>query len=80
MKDKQALCTYCGKKTCFKGDLSNAPEFCPSINYSSLLDQAKKNFDIRFIIRLKMPYITLHQRPASTIYTSWIWILIKKLC
>lgn len=41
MKKKKALCTYCGKKTCFKGDLSNVPEFCPSINYSNLLDKAK---------------------------------------
>jgi uncharacterized metal-binding protein len=42
MKGKQTLCSYCAKKTCFKGDLSKTPEFCPSINYSELLDQTKR--------------------------------------
>lgn len=41
MEKKQSLCSYCGKKTCFNGDLSNAPDFCPSINYEDLLDAAK---------------------------------------
>jgi uncharacterized metal-binding protein len=42
MKEKQTLCSYCAKKTCFKGDLNKTPEFCPSINYSELLDQTKR--------------------------------------
>jgi len=42
MKKKQPLCSYCGKKICFNGDLSNTPDFCPSINYSDLLDQTKE--------------------------------------
>ena len=42
MAKKQPLCSYCGKKTCFKGDLNNTPDFCPSINYSDLLEQTKK--------------------------------------
>lgn len=41
MNEKLSLCSYCGKKSCFKGDLSKTPEFCPSINHSDLLDQAK---------------------------------------
>ncbi len=41
MAEKQPLCSYCKKKVCFNGDLNNTPEFCPSINYSDLLEQAK---------------------------------------
>jgi uncharacterized metal-binding protein len=41
MEKKQSLCSYCGKKTCFNGDLTNVPDFCPSINYSELLAAAK---------------------------------------
>jgi len=41
MKSKSSMCSYCSKKTCFNGDLSNPPEFCPSIQYSDLLRQAK---------------------------------------
>lgn len=41
MSKKQPLCSYCKRKVCFNGDLSNTPEFCPSINYSDLLEQTK---------------------------------------
>lgn len=41
MTKKQPLCSYCKKKVCFNGDLTHTPEFCPSINYSDLLEQTK---------------------------------------
>jgi uncharacterized metal-binding protein len=28
--NKQIQCSYCAKKSCFMGDLSQAPDFCPS--------------------------------------------------
>jgi uncharacterized metal-binding protein len=42
MKKDQPLCSYCRRKGCFKGDLSKAPAFCPSLTHSELLDKAKE--------------------------------------
>lgn len=42
MKPDQTLCSYCQRKKCFFGDLSQAPPFCPSVNYAALLEDAKK--------------------------------------
>ncbi|MBW1812459.1 MAG: hypothetical protein JRJ39_01955, partial [Deltaproteobacteria bacterium] len=40
MTDKQIQCSYCPRKRCFVGDLSQAPDFCPSNVHSELLDGA----------------------------------------
>lgn len=42
MKINKTLCSYCQRKKCFYGDLSQAPEFCPSLRHSELLAEAKK--------------------------------------
>jgi len=31
MEKEQVLCSYCARTTCFKGDLSKVPSFCPSV-------------------------------------------------
>lgn len=40
MTDKQIQCSYCPRKRCFSGDLSQTPDFCPSNIHSELLDNA----------------------------------------
>ncbi|MFH2063699.1 MAG: DUF1847 domain-containing protein [Pseudomonadota bacterium] len=42
MNTNQTLCSYCQKKKCFYGDLSQAPEFCPSLRHPDLLAEARK--------------------------------------
>ncbi len=41
MADKQIVCSYCARKRCFIGDLSQAPEFCPSVVRPELIEEAK---------------------------------------
>ncbi len=41
MADKQIVCSYCAHKRCFVGDLSQAPEFCPSVVRPELIEEAK---------------------------------------
>ena len=41
MADKQIMCSYCARKRCFMGDLSQAPEFCPSVVRPELIEEAK---------------------------------------
>ena len=41
MSDKQIVCSYCAHKRCFVGDLSQAPEFCPSVVRPELIEEAK---------------------------------------
>lgn len=41
MADKQIVCSYCARKRCFIGDLSQAPEFCPSVVRPELIEGAK---------------------------------------
>jgi uncharacterized metal-binding protein len=41
VKKDQTLCSYCPKKKCFFGDVSQAPPFCPSIRHPDLLADAK---------------------------------------
>jgi uncharacterized metal-binding protein len=41
LKTDQSLCSYCVKKKCFHGDLTQAPEFCPSILHKELLVESK---------------------------------------
>ncbi|RPJ81902.1 MAG: DUF1847 domain-containing protein [Deltaproteobacteria bacterium] len=42
MDTNQTLCSYCQKKKCFFGDVSQAPEFCPSKRHPDLLAEAGK--------------------------------------
>ena len=42
MEDKGILCSYCGRKRCFLGDLSQAPEFCPTTQRVELMEQSKE--------------------------------------
>ena len=42
MEDKGILCSYCGRKRCFLGDLSQAPDFCPTTQRVELMDQSKE--------------------------------------
>jgi len=42
VKTDQTLCSYCPRKKCFSGDISQAPAFCPSIRHTDLLAEAKK--------------------------------------
>jgi len=41
MADKQIMCSYCARKRCFMGDLSQAPESCPSVVRPELIEEAK---------------------------------------
>ncbi len=41
----QTLCSYCGKKRCFMGDLSKAPEFCPTHRQPEALAAARQKLD-----------------------------------
>ena len=40
--NKQIQCSYCAKKSCFMGDLSQAPDFCPSKLNPGLMVEAKE--------------------------------------
>ncbi|MBN1365404.1 MAG: DUF1847 domain-containing protein [Syntrophaceae bacterium] len=40
--NKQIQCSYCTKKLCFVGDLSQAPNFCPSKLHPGLMAEAKE--------------------------------------
>jgi len=40
MTDKHIQCSYCPRKRCFLGDLSQAPDFCPSNLHSEELECA----------------------------------------
>ena len=42
MADKQIVCSYCPRKRCFFGDLSGAPEFCPSLSRTELIEKTKE--------------------------------------
>ena len=42
MTKKQPQCSYCNRKVCFHGDLTNTPDFCPSKEYADLLEETKK--------------------------------------
>ena len=42
MADRQILCSYCARKRCFFGEVSGAPEFCPSLSRTELIDEAKE--------------------------------------
>ena len=60
MSDKEIACSYCARKRCFMGDLSQAPEFCPSVVRPELIEEAKA--------RLKDPE---NQRMAQDVARTW---------
>jgi uncharacterized metal-binding protein len=58
--NKQIQCSYCAKKRCFTGDLSQAPDFCPSKLHPELMAEAKE--------RLKDPD---KRRMAQDVARTW---------
>ncbi len=60
MKSESSMCSYCSKKTRFKGDLSDPPPFCPSANYADLLHQAKETLQT-----------SENQRMAQDVARTW---------
>lgn len=57
---KKIQCSYCAKKSCFVGDLSQAPNFCPSKLNPGLMVEAKE--------RLKDPD---KRRMAQDVARTW---------
>ncbi len=45
MTEKDVQCSYCGKKSCFMGDVSNSPEFCPSKVAPEALQEARTKLE-----------------------------------
>ena len=41
MADLEVQCSYCGRKRCFFGDLSQAPEFCPTLIRNEQVEYSK---------------------------------------
>lgn len=41
MTEEGVLCSYCGRKRCFLGDLSQAPPFCPSTQRIEQMEHSK---------------------------------------
>ncbi len=60
MADSKIQCSYCPSKRCFQGDLSHAPDFCPSIKRADVLTEAKK--------RLREPE---NKRMAQDVARTW---------
>jgi len=60
MKDPEIQCSYCPRKGCFRGDLSQAPAFCPSLTRTEVIEDAKN--------RLREPE---NQRMAQDVARTW---------
>ncbi len=45
MTEMDVQCSYCAKKSCFMGDVSNAPEFCPSKLAPETLKKVRAKLD-----------------------------------
>jgi len=45
MTEMDVQCSYCAKKSCFMGDVSNAPEFCPSKLAPETLKEVRAKLD-----------------------------------
>jgi uncharacterized metal-binding protein len=60
MNEREILCSYCKRKRCFRGDLSQAPDFCPTITKGELIKGAKA--------KLKEPEI---QKMAQDVARTW---------
>lgn len=60
MTEKEILCSYCERKRCFAGDLSQAPDFCPTLTKVELIKGAKA--------KLKEP---VTQKMAQDVARTW---------
>jgi len=60
MSEKQVLCSYCARKNCYMGDVSQAPEFCPTVNKPEVMKEA--------MARLSEPQ---NQQMAQDVARSW---------
>jgi uncharacterized metal-binding protein len=60
MTESEILCSYCERKRCFAGDLSQAPDFCPTITKLELIKGAKA--------KLKEPET---QKMAQDVARTW---------
>ncbi len=60
MEKDQTLCSYCHSKRCFLGNLSKAPQFCPSLKHSDLIDETKE--------KLNEPH---NQKMAQDVARTW---------
>ena len=60
MSEPSVQCSYCARKRCYQGDLSQAPDFCPSLTRISQLGQARE--------RLSDPE---NQRMAQDVARTW---------
>lgn len=45
MAEIEVQCSYCGKKSCFRGDMSSSPEFCPSKVEPEALASAREKLE-----------------------------------
>ena len=60
MTEREILCSYCERKRCFAGDLSQAPDFCPTLTKVELIKGAKA--------KLKEPET---QKMAQDVARTW---------
>lgn len=60
MTEREILCSYCERKRCFAGDLSQAPDFCPTLTKADLIKGAKA--------KLKEPET---QKMAQDVARTW---------
>jgi len=60
MAEATLMCSYCARKRCFVGDLSQAPAFCPSLSRQEVLTEAKE--------RLKEPE---NRQMAQDVARTW---------
>ncbi|MBL7177805.1 MAG: DUF1847 domain-containing protein [Desulfobacteraceae bacterium] len=60
MSEKQVLCSYCARKNCYMGDVSQAPDFCPTVNKPEVMKEA--------MARLSEPQ---NQQMAQDVARSW---------
>jgi len=42
MSETKTSCSYCGRRRCFIGDFSQAPDFCPTIRKAELVELSKE--------------------------------------
>ena len=60
MPEKQIQCSYCARKRCFVGDLSQAPDFCPTLTEKGIIKVSKE--------KLKEPE---NQKMAQDVARTW---------
>ena len=42
MTETQIQCSYCARKRCFVGDLSQAPDYCPTLAHKDIIKASKE--------------------------------------